>query len=310
MISVVIVTKYERWDDLDNCLSALAKQKFQDFEIIIVVPKNVNPQIQDLSPTKWITHVISQGGVGISNARNCGVKAAKGEVIAFTDDDAEPHRDWVEKIKQHFDQQPELDYLGGEFTLEPKNIWQRWILKRYHLSPTAIEAGLCHGNNMAYKRAVFDTFQFDENLLFGADESEFQTRLKAAGLLGTTFQDLLIRHQHRNSFLSFSKMRWGYGQGHSYLYEVKYRQALFHWNDLLNVAFFISFLYAALLTLRGVVWFWLFPTFFFVVTASHEKQSDATMTVWLIDVYVSMLWTLSKMYHSLKYHLKRWGWIR
>ncbi|MDH5634188.1 MAG: glycosyltransferase, partial [Candidatus Bathyarchaeota archaeon] len=72
MISVVIVTKYERWDDLDNCLSALAKQKFQDFEIIIVVPKNVNPQIQDLSPTKWITHVISQGGVGISNARNCG----------------------------------------------------------------------------------------------------------------------------------------------------------------------------------------------------------------------------------------------
>jgi len=160
LFSVVIVTKCERLKDLQNCLTALADQSFRDFETVVVVPKNVNPPFKNTPNLNM--RVIPQDGAGICNARNRGIKASKGDIIAFTDDDSEPCSNWLEKMKQHFDEHPDLDYLGGEFTMQPRNIWQRWINTRYHLSKQNIQAGLCHGNNMAYRKKVFLKALFDE----------------------------------------------------------------------------------------------------------------------------------------------------
>ena len=142
MISVVIVTKGDRRNNLAHCLEALGKQTYRKFEIILVAPKG-----KGINHSYYPCNVIWQNGEGISNARNCGVKASQGEIIAFTDDDAEPHPNWLEKINQHFKEHPKLCYLGGEFTMNPKNIWQWWIDTHYHLSERSINAGLCHGNN-------------------------------------------------------------------------------------------------------------------------------------------------------------------
>lgn len=305
MISVVIVTKCKRLEDLDKCLIAITNQTIKDFETVIVVPKNVNPPIK--KPPKLTSQIIQQNGKGICNARNCGIKASRGEIVVFTDDDTEAYPDWLQKINHYFSEHPELDYLGGEFTLEPKSIWQRWINKRYHLSEDAINRGWCHGCNMAFRRRIFDDNLFDESILFGADESEFQSRLKADGLRSATFKDVLVRHNHRSSFLSFTKMRWGYAQGHTYLVEVKREQSLFHWADLLNILFFMSCAYAILLSFSAPL-LWGFPIFFFAIIILHERKSGGYALL-LVDVYVVMLWTLSKMFHSLRWHFRRWGWI-
>ena len=304
MISVVIVTKGERPDDLNKCITALSKQTVEPFEVIIVLPQN--PTGLDFSSDlDLLIRWVKQNGKGISNARNYGVKTANGEIIAFTDDDAEPYPDWVEKIGQYFEENSDLDYLGGEFTLQTDTVWQRWIDQSYHLSEIDIERGLCHGNNMAYRREVFDNHLFDENIIFGAEEVELQIRLHASGLKCMTFQDILIHHHHRNNFLSFTKMRWGYAQGHSYLYEVKYGQSLFHWDDLMNIGFFISMFYF-LITLPITALFLGFPFILFCLIAIKKKRSYFTISTWMVEIYVSLFWTLAKMYHSFKYHLRRW----
>jgi glycosyltransferase involved in cell wall biosynthesis len=297
----------KRIEDLIRCINALNHQIMRDFEIVLVFPKDYEkPYIHLKNLANPIPiNIILQDGKGISNARNCGVKASQGEIVAFTDDDAEPYPDWLQNINQHFEKNPHMDYLGGEFTLEVNNIWQKWIDQSYHLSDVDIERGLCHGNNMAYRIGVFDYYLFDENILFGADEAEFQMRLKKNGYLNRNFQDVMINHQHRSDFLSFTKMRWGYAQGHVYLYEYKFKQCLFNWNDLMNVGFFISLFYSLLLF--RTIEFSFIPITLLVLIFIHEYKDRLTLDTLFVQVYVSFLWTLSKMYHSFKNHLGRWG---
>ena len=158
---------------------------------------------------------------------------------------------------------------------------------------------------IAYRREGFENHLFDEGIHFGADESEFQSRLQKAGVRGTTFPDILIHHQHRNSFFAFSQMRWKYAEGHVYVCESQ-RKAVFNWDDIIFVGFALSLLYAILLR---VWWLWAFPLFFFLTTLLHERKQGSPLEIWIVDVYVSLLWTLSKFYYSLKYHLRRWGWL-
>lgn len=296
----MIVTKGERANELSKCIDSLKNQTLKDFEIVIVIPKDT----QYKNPN-GIYRVVEQDAMGICNARNCGIQASKGEIIAFTDDDAEPYPDWVEKIDTYFKLYPDLSYLGGDFTLEVKNVWQRWVDHNYHLSENDVDRGLCHGNNMAYRREVFDNHRFDEKIIFGVDEAEFQMRLHKSGLKCANFSDMLIRHQHRSNFFSFTRMRWNYAQGHVYLYEEKFQQSLFHWDDLFNIALFISLFYTLLFCLVSPIII-IIPLAILTLIFLHEKRSHYTVGTLIIQVYATILWTLAKIYYSFKYHLIRW----
>ena len=298
MISVIVVTLGKRNEALKHLRRALDKQTFNDFETILVLPKGENP-------ANWNIPIVIQSGVGICNARNCGVKASRGEIIAFTDDDAEPYPDWLEQIARAFTEHPDLAYLGGEFELQPNCVWHRWIDARYHMRD--VHSGHCHGNNMAYRRTVFEKHRFDENILFGRDEVELQDRLKADKIKGRTFNHILIQHNHRSNFLSFSQMRWRYAQGHTYTIEEKRGESLFHWHDLIIMSFFSS-LFFTVVTCK--LWLAIFPLFFLMLLFLHRRKPNTPFNLWIIDVYVSILWCFSKMYYSFKYHLKRWGWLR
>jgi len=310
MISVVIVSKGERPDELKQCLTSLSMQTFKDFEVILVFPKKRSVEKlfelakTDLHRVDLPVRLIHQDGEGICNARNCGIKASKGDIIAFTDDDSEPYADWLGKIFEKFSEDSKLDYLGGDFTLEPRNIWQQWINNRYHLSEKDVQRGLCHGNNMAYRHNVLLKESFNENITFGADESDLQERLHQQGFKGKNFDDILIKHGHRFSFASFTRMRWSYAQGKAFLHEKKGLE-LFHWKDLLNILLLTSIFYA-LLTTFILPWLWTVPTFLFAFIALHERKQGTNLILLLIDIYVEMLWTLSKMYYSLKLKLRRW----
>ncbi|MEZ5830866.1 MAG: glycosyltransferase family A protein [Dongiaceae bacterium] len=86
----VIITAYNRPDFLKSAIESVMAQTFRDFELII---------IDDCSPTELFS-VVDQFGPGIrfhrqeqngylSHARNTGVRLARGEYVAFLDDDDE-----------------------------------------------------------------------------------------------------------------------------------------------------------------------------------------------------------------------------
>ncbi len=292
MISIIIVTNDNRQTKLISCLEALKKQTYKNFETIIVHSTEKYSEIDKNFNVKNIV----QNGKGISNARNEGIKSATGEIIAFTDDDAIPCPDWIQSIYEAFKANPELSYLGGDFVGKPRNAFQRWTNRRTHFKPN--QTILCHGNNMAYKRTIFNIIQFNENIIFGFDEAELQNNLHRLGFKCANFPKIKICHQHDDTFRSFTKTHISYQKGKSHVYQ-KLRREQFSFEDILNILFLISIFYTITLSIIPIaISILLFLTI--AIRLSYLYKGNTNPELLLIDFYISFLLTLSKIYFPLK----------
>jgi len=116
-ISVVVPTMLQRPEELARCLGALLHQEIPPAEVLVVdnraagssddvcagVPELADPRVR----------LLRQPVPGISAARNCGVTAARGDVVAFTDDDVQVDLRWTRALAERFAVQPELAGIGG-----------------------------------------------------------------------------------------------------------------------------------------------------------------------------------------------------
>ncbi len=98
-ISVVVCT-YNGGRTIDECLLALARLDYPDYEVIVV---------DDGSTDGCAAHALDHGfrlvttaNGGLSNARNLGLERATGEVVAYIDDDAYPEPDWLTHLALAF----------------------------------------------------------------------------------------------------------------------------------------------------------------------------------------------------------------
>ena len=114
LVSVVIACPNGSWM-LDECLSALVRQTYRHFEVI-VLPDSPLP-----APCSSLTShllILPTGKVRPAEKRNRGIKAAKGEIVAFIDDDAYPDARWLENAVKYFGE-PTIGALGGPGVTPP-----------------------------------------------------------------------------------------------------------------------------------------------------------------------------------------------
>ena len=99
----VIITTYlmDRWDWLKECVESAQAQSVPALEIIVVVDHNQDLLERIVRELPGVVAVPNIGGRGVSGARNSGVKASRGEVVAFLDDDAVVTPDWLSTLLQH-----------------------------------------------------------------------------------------------------------------------------------------------------------------------------------------------------------------
>lgn len=98
-VSVVVPT-YERHELLEVLLECLARQTIRDFEVI-VVDQSATPWTPDPGLPLDLVYIHTDVR-GAANARNTGAFHARGDVLAFTDDDCRPDRDWLEAGLRYF----------------------------------------------------------------------------------------------------------------------------------------------------------------------------------------------------------------
>jgi glycosyltransferase involved in cell wall biosynthesis/GT2 family glycosyltransferase len=99
----VIVATYDRHDRLPHLLDRLAAQTCSDFEVIIVDQTSIPWEGRDAYPQLDICYIHTDIR-GATKARNTAAFAARGAILAFTDDDCVPDRDWLERASPYFDQ--------------------------------------------------------------------------------------------------------------------------------------------------------------------------------------------------------------
>jgi len=140
--SIVIVTR-EMNDYIREAMPYFQAQTYQDFEILVVSEVKEKEKFPK-------TRMVYSGRASPAQARNMGVKHARGEIIAFIDDDAYPKPDWLENALKNFDS-GEVDVIGGP-SLAPKNstFFQRVSNKVYELSSG--KTGIRYGEGRNRKR--------------------------------------------------------------------------------------------------------------------------------------------------------------
>lgn len=118
--SVVICAYTEaRWDDLQAAVASVRQQSLPPGEIIVVIDHNDAMLQRTRAEIPDVVALANRETRGLSGARNTGVAAAKGSLIAFLDDDAIAERDWLEFLVQACE---DTSVLGCGGIVEPA--WQ------------------------------------------------------------------------------------------------------------------------------------------------------------------------------------------
>jgi GT2 family glycosyltransferase len=192
-ISVVICAHTEeRWEQLERAVDSLQRQSIAPYEILVVIDHN--PALADRAYRRLPTVRVIENEQrrGISGARNSGIAAAGGAIIAFLDDDAIATPDWLEQLLAGYSS-PNILGVGG--AIEP--LWQcdrpRWFPPEFDwvvgctylgMPDTAAPVRNLIGCNMSFRREVFaHVGGFDEQIgrvgarPAGCDETELCIRL-------------------------------------------------------------------------------------------------------------------------------------
>lgn len=205
-LSLIIAT-YNRAEQLMVTLESVATQRHpaQRWECI-VVDNNSKDDTRERVEAFAAAHpdlqlrYVFESNQGLSYARNRGIEEAKGEIIAFVDDDERIVEEFVSAYVELFASHPDAMSAGGKIVAEYPTGRPRWMSK-YAEQPIAnpMDFGksikpfpkgrIPGGGNMAMRRSVFDKIgQFDTSLgrtgkqLIGGEESDLFERIEAAGM--------------------------------------------------------------------------------------------------------------------------------
>ena len=196
-VSVIALTR-DRPKEFLSLLQALEQQRMRDFEVIVV---GAEADIRLHGATDaFIDRVayVQCADQNISKSRNIGIGQARGEILAFIDDDAAPEPDWLTELTKPFET-ANVAAVGG-FVRGRNGVdfqWRGALIDRYgdHASLTLNDmkdAGFNDPNgelflstvgvNSAFRaKALRQIGGFDENFHYFLDESDVCLRLVKAG---------------------------------------------------------------------------------------------------------------------------------
>src|SRR5207244_1921243 len=122
-VASVVIPVFNDRQRLERCLDALEQQTYpaERFEVIVV--DNGSTQTLDDLATRYRIQLGRESRPGAYAARNRGLAMAVGEVIAFTDSDCLPDRDWMERGVAALERAPECGFVAGPidvFARDPK----------------------------------------------------------------------------------------------------------------------------------------------------------------------------------------------
>jgi len=91
--TVVICTR-DRPEELDRCLDAVGAVAYPSFDVLVVDNGSSASGVRAIAQ-RWGARCVVEPRPGLSRARNRGAREARGELVAYLDDDARPEPGWL-----------------------------------------------------------------------------------------------------------------------------------------------------------------------------------------------------------------------
>ena len=209
-LSLVICTR-NRASQLDQSLKSLLRLRSGRSWQLVVVDNGSTDDTQ-LVLERFRTHftheftLVVEPRPGLGTARNRGWTNARGEIVAFTDDDCYPDEHFLMSVESCFNEDSRLGFAGGRVLLHDPTDYtitiQTESCRQEILPGQFIPAGLIQGANFACRRAALaDVSGFDERFgagtLFPCEDVDILARMSVRGWPGVYDPRLLVYHHHR-----------------------------------------------------------------------------------------------------------------
>jgi glycosyltransferase involved in cell wall biosynthesis/FtsH-binding integral membrane protein len=217
----VVVASYNGQRTLQNCLQSLTRLNYSNYEVVLVDDGSTDrtPEIARLFPS--VRH-IRQANQGLAAARNTGIRAATGEIVAFTDDDCRADEDWLYYLVNDL-VRSDFAAIGGHNFLPPEDssVAAAVVVSPggpAHVMLSDREAEHIPGCNMAfYKWALEEIGLFDPIFKKAGDDVDVCWRLldshRKIGFSPAGF----VWHYRRSTMKAYLKQQAGYGEAEALL---------------------------------------------------------------------------------------------
>jgi len=217
----VVVCSYNGGRTLEACLTSLLQMDYPDYEVILVDDGSTDdtPRIAVEFPA---VKTIRRGHLGLSAARNVGMRAARGEIVAYTDSDCVADKDWLYYLAGTLEQ-GDCMAVGGPNLSPPARNWEQACVAASPGQPSHVlmddsEAEHIPGCNMAfYKRALESIGGFDPEYRKAGDDVDVCWRLVGQGYRIGFSPSAVVWHHRRFSVRAYFRQQEGYGEAEALL---------------------------------------------------------------------------------------------
>ena len=218
----VVVCVYNGERTIDACLASLKKLSYPNYEVIVVNDGSTDGTRQIADSYDYI-RLLNQENKGLSEARNVGIRASKGEIVAFTDADCMADSDWLTYLVARF-RLSDFGAVGGPNLSPPDD---SLIASCVAVSPGAPTHVLLDdeiaehipGCNMAFRREALEAINgFDPIFRAAGDDVDVCWRLQDKGYKIGFSPAAVVWHFRRNTIRDYLKQQRGYGRAETLLF--------------------------------------------------------------------------------------------
>ncbi|MBI4858901.1 MAG: glycosyltransferase [Candidatus Riflebacteria bacterium] len=217
ILASIVICYRESREYLIRCLESTLHQTHENVELILVDNSAPGDTIFDLAG-QFSCRYIKQIRPGLSRCRNAALGEAKGEIVAFTEDDTELDPSWVQALLTEFTDPTVGAVTGPVLPRELETRGQEWFeelgwngppwLQRMVFEPRHLTIGLSPGvaSNMAFRRTLLSRIEGFDPLLGpgtpagGGEDTDALLRVLQAGAKVVFTPEAIVRKRHPADF--------------------------------------------------------------------------------------------------------------
>ena len=227
----IIIPTCDRPDRLDHCLVSLSKLEFptENFEVVVVDDGSQEPldTVVGEFDDQLNISLLRTSNQGPAAARNTGAEHAKGEFLAFTDDDCEADENWLNRLDDVFTEFGECMIGGRTINRLTKNYFSmssQFIVDLAYsfYNRDCKNAKFFASNNMALTAHLYKKLGgFDADFRIASEDRDLCDRCRFERNRLVYEPEAVIWHSHSLSFLRFWRQHFRYGRGAARFHRVR-----------------------------------------------------------------------------------------
>ncbi|GEP43864.1 glycosyltransferase [Brevifollis gellanilyticus] len=220
LISVIVCT-YNGGATLRACLESLQRLRHPNYEVLVIDDGSTEDIDSIVRPFVAVRYV-HQDHAGLSVARNRGMKAARGSILAYTDDDCIMDEDWLGYIAAGFDDPKWVACGGPNIPPAPRNNVEAVVAAApgapAHVMLNDSEAEHLPGCNLAIRKSALEAIHgFREHYRTAGDDVDVCWRLREAGGHLRFIPGAMVWHHRRRTLKAYFGQQRGYGHAEALL---------------------------------------------------------------------------------------------